>query len=267
MRLFTRFYTGILRPLSGLVLLGLWLAGVGVQGQADETYPTLTVGPDTYTNVLILNKTRHDIFFKHAHGMGNVKVKDLDLSTQLRLGYQVEPPRQNKIAQALQVPTVTQWEADPRVQELEEQFVDEAGEYLERFDESVAYSIVAMVILLYLLFSYLCRCICVKTSNPPSPLIWLPVFKQIPLFKAAGMSPWWILSMFVAPLYLVAWIMWCFKIVQARGKKTIFAIMLLLPVTNVIAFFYLALSGDGSEKDDSHGVINLSGANPPRAAA
>src|SRR5262249_18350223 len=118
-------------------------------GQADETYPTLTVGPDTYTNVLILNKTRYDIFFKHAHAMGNVKVKDLDPSTQMRLGYQVEQPRPNKIAQALQVPTVSEWEADPRVQELEEQIVDEAGDFLERFDDSVAYSIVAMVVLIY----------------------------------------------------------------------------------------------------------------------
>ena len=258
---------GVLPPWRGLVLLGLWLAGVSAMAQADERYPTLAVGPDTYTNVLILTKTRYDIFFKHQHGMGNVKVKDLDPGTQARLGYQMEQPHQSKIAQALQVPTVSEWEADPRVQEWEEQIVDDTGEFLERLDDSVAYSIVAMVVLIYLLFSYLCRCICVKTSNPPSPLIWVPFFKQIPLFKAAGMSPWWTISIFIPPLYLVAWIIWCFRIVQARGKKIIFALMLLLPVTNVIAFFYLALSGDGSEKEENHGVINLSDANPPRAAA
>jgi hypothetical protein len=99
-------------------------------------------------------------------------------------------------------------------------------------------------------------------------LIWLPILKQIPLFKAAGMSPWWTLSLLLPPVYLIAIILWCFKIVRARGKKIIFAIMLLLPVANVIAFFYLALSGDGSEKDESSGVINLSdNNNPPRVAA
>jgi hypothetical protein len=151
---------------------------------------------------------------------------------------------------------------------MEEKWVAEASEYLERFDDSVAYSIVAMIVLTYLLFSYLCRCICVKTSNPPSPLIWVPYLKQIPMFKAAGMSPWWALTMFIPPVYLVACILWCFKIVRARGKKVIYAVMLLLPVTNIVAFFYLALSGDGSEKDDSNGVINLSDSNnSPRIAA
>jgi hypothetical protein len=236
--------------------------------QTDETYPSLVVGPDTYTNVLILSKTRYDIFFKHRHGMGNVKVRDLDPSTAMKLGYQVEQPRQNKIQEALQIPVLTRLESDPQFQEAEERWVAAASEYLERFDDSVAYSIVAMIVLTYLLFSYLCRCICVKTSNPPSPLIWVPYLKQIPMFKAAGMSPWWALTMFIPPVYLVASILWCFKIVQARGKKVIFAVMLLLPVTNIIAFFYLALSGDGSEKDDSNGVINLSDSNnPPRIAA
>jgi hypothetical protein len=250
-----------------LLCVGLALAGAGVLAQTEETYPSLTVGPDTYTNVTILNKTRYDIFFKHSHGMGNVKVRDLDPGTQMRLGYQVDPPKQNKLSQALSVPAFTEMEADPRFQEFEERLVEQGGEILERFDQSVAYSIVAVVVLLYLLWSYLCRCICVKTSNPPSPLIWLPILKQIPMLKAAGMSPWWILSLVLPPVFLVAWILWCFKIVQARGKKAIFALMLILPVTNVIAFFYLALSGDGSERKETRDVINLSDANPPRAAA
>jgi Family of unknown function (DUF5684) len=232
--------------------------------QTDEAYPSLTAGPDVYTNVIILNKTRSDIFFKHQHGMGNVKVRDLDPDTQSKLGYHVEQPRQNKLAEALQVPVLTQLESDPQFQEMEERLVAQGGEYLERFDDTVAYSIVAMVVLTYLLFSYLCRCICVKTSNPPSPLIWLPILKQIPMFKAAGMSPWWTLSMFLPPLYLVGALIWCFKIVQARGKKVIFAIMLLFPGLNVLSFFYLALSGDGSEdKNPRSGVIDLSDLGDP----
>ena len=268
-RILRQCYLGVLYRLGHLwigLVLCLGLVGPGAIAQTDETYPTLVVGPDTYTNVFILSKTRYDIFFKHKAGMGNAKVRDLDIATQMRLGYQVEPPKPNKITQVFQASPMAQLESDPRFQQFEEELVAQYGDFFDRLDQTVTYSIVAMVVLLYLLFSYLCRCICVKTSNPASALIWVPVFKQIPMFKAAGMSPWWTLSMFLPPVYLVAWLLWCFKIVQARGKKTIFSIMLLLPVTNVIAFFYLALSGDGSEQKDT-GIINLSDANPPRAAA
>jgi len=227
---------------------------------ADETYPTLTVGPDTYTNVTILNKTRRDIFVRHAHGMANIKVNDLDLPTQNRLGYQIEQPPPSTFQQVIDSPNrITQLESNTRVQEFEEQLMARSGGFFERLDEATSYSVVACIVLLYLLFCFLCRCICVKTSNPPSALIWLPLLKQIPLFKAAGMSPKWILSNFIPPLFLIAYIIWCFKIVRARAKKGIYSVMLLLPVTNVLAFVYLALSASAAEDGQGgHEIITLS---------
>jgi hypothetical protein len=233
---------------------------------ADEFYPTITVGPDTYTNVTVMNKTRNDIFVSHAHGMANLKVKDLDIPTQIKLGYQVEQAPPNKVHQALKTQDLTVLESNTHVQEAEEQIVAQAGEYLERLDDTTIYSATAFLILSYLLWCYLCRCICVKTSNPPSFLIWLPWVKQIPLFKAAGMSPAWILSNFIPPLFLIGYVIWCFRIVRARAKKAIYAVMLLLPVTNILAFFYLALSGSGAEEEKANPrVINLG--NPPRRDA
>src|SRR5688572_11024252 len=131
---------------------------------------------------------------------------------------------------------------------MEALFATHLGDAVEKFDERAAHIVIAAITFVYLLFCFLCRCICVKTGNPPSLYIWLPLLKQIPLFKAAGMSPWWILSNFVPPLSLVAYIIWCFKIVKTRRKHVLFAVMLLLPLTNLLSFLYLALSSDGSEK-------------------
>src|SRR6266487_5977669 len=86
----------------------------------DETFSSLKVGKETYTNVTVLNKTRTDLFISHAHGMANIKVKDLDPATQASLGYQLEQPKQNRMEKVLQGPDITQFESDPRVQEFEE---------------------------------------------------------------------------------------------------------------------------------------------------
>lgn len=90
------------------------------------------------------------------------------------------------------------------------------------------------------------------------PLVWFPFFKQLPLFQAAGMSPWWILANFFAPVAIVAYIMWSFKVVQARGKHVIFAVMLLLPLLNFVALLYLAVSrGCGDDGSETSGIITL----------
>ena len=99
-------------------------------------------------------------------------------------------------------------------------------------------------------------------------LIWFPLLQQIPLLKAAGMSPLWILTNFVPPLVLITYIIWCFKIVQARGKHVIFAVMLLLPMANFLSFLYLAFSESNNDSDSGpgRGVISLQ-SSPRRDAA
>lgn len=255
------------RPkLIKLLLLMMLGAGVGQSAVvSDETFETLPVGTNLFSKVSVLNKTRTDLFIRHSKGTTNIKVKDLDQVTQLKLGYQVEQPRPTKMEQVLEATSINQLESNPRVQELEAMVAGQAAEALERLDEQTAYAVAGGLVLLYLLFSFFCRLICIKTGNPPSPLIWIPFFKQIPLLKAAGMSGWWILANFVPPLLLVVYIIWSFKIVHSRAKHVIFGVMLLLPVINVLAFFYLALSGDGTVKASKRNVINLH--NPPRPEA
>ena len=54
---------------------------------ADETLPLLTVKGQTYSNVTVTVVTATDVFFKHAGGMGNAKLKDLDPKLQAHFHY------------------------------------------------------------------------------------------------------------------------------------------------------------------------------------
>ena len=70
----------IFRPML-LLFLATLSAG------ADETLPLLTVKGQTYSNVTVTAVTATDIFFKHASGMGNAKLKDLDPKLQAHFHY------------------------------------------------------------------------------------------------------------------------------------------------------------------------------------
>jgi hypothetical protein len=114
----------------------------------------------------------------------------------------------------------------------------------------------------WLLFCTCCSLICKKTGHPGGLVVWLPVFQMIPLFRAAGMSRWWFLAMFVPLLNLVGQVLWCVKITQARGKGFLTAVMLILPVTNILAFLYLALSNGHAKEENAFELVR-----PPHALA
>lgn len=54
---------------------------------ADETLPVLTIKGQTYSNVTVTAVSATDIFFSHAAGMGNAKLKDLDPKLQAHFHY------------------------------------------------------------------------------------------------------------------------------------------------------------------------------------
>jgi hypothetical protein len=64
--------------------------------------------------------------------------------------------------------------------------------------------------------------------------------------QAAGMSLLWFLALFVPLLNLISFVLWCVRIVRARGKSFIVSILLILPITNPLAFLYLAFSSSAS---------------------
>jgi cytochrome c biogenesis protein CcmG, thiol:disulfide interchange protein DsbE len=84
---------------------------------AADRFPLLHVGDDSYTNVAVTSVTPTDLYFSHAGGMGNVKLKDLDAALQKRFKYdptkaanltqaQAEATRQYYMAKAAEKPPV-----------------------------------------------------------------------------------------------------------------------------------------------------------------
>lgn len=71
-------------------MLGLLLGLTGVLIQsaaADEKLATLQVGNAFYTNVTVTTVTATDIYFTHAQGMGNARLKSLSPEVQKKFGF------------------------------------------------------------------------------------------------------------------------------------------------------------------------------------
>jgi thiol-disulfide isomerase/thioredoxin len=88
-----------------------------VTGAADTRFPLLHAGDESFTNVVIMSVTSTDLYFSHAGGMGNVKLKNLDAALQKRFNYnatnaanvaqaQAQATRQYYLAKAAEKPPV-----------------------------------------------------------------------------------------------------------------------------------------------------------------
>ena len=111
----------------------------------------------------------------------------------------------------------------------------------------VTYTLAGLV-LCYFIFCYCSMLICKKAGHEPGVWVWIPVVQTFPLLKAAKMSGWCFLLLLVPFVNFVVLIVGCVKICQALGKTVWLAVLLLLPLTNVLTFLYLAFSGN---EDDS----------------
>ena len=93
---------------------------------AADRFPLLHVGDDSYTNVAVTSVTPTDLYFSHAGGMGNVKLKDLEADLQKHFKYnptnaaniakaQSEATKQFYMAKAAEKPPVIAPEPDEQV--------------------------------------------------------------------------------------------------------------------------------------------------------
>jgi hypothetical protein len=240
--------------------------------RADDFVDTLHAGTTVYSNVTVFSKTSADIFFKHSYGFGNAKVRDLDRKTLLKLGYELAPdPNEtpsvlNQSAQTvMESAMVTNLVNNPQVQHAQQIIDEKLPELIELLTPQFINGLVAGIIGVYLFFCFCCRQICVKVGQKGSPLIWIPVLQAFPLLRAAGIPRWWFFASFIPPIGLIVSVWWSFKIAAARSKSWVVGLLLLLPVTNLLAFLYLAFSGVGRSDSDNSNVISLGG--PPKRAA
>lgn len=228
--------------LAALVMLLTWFGAFA----AEVRLPELKTRSGTYSNVVVTSQTKTDIMITHDRGFGNVKVSEIeDDAAMIALGYKTVAKEgesaQERVSSALAAFTGT----NQPLQNLMDSPAWAQFEELRdvKLSREVMIGITVGAVVLYLFGCYCMKLICVKAGYNPGALIWLPILQMIPMFRAAGMSGWWLLACFIPLLNLVAVILWSFKIVQARGKSVLVAIALLLPLLNLLAILYLAFSG------------------------
>jgi len=101
-----------MKTLSGIVAL-ICLAVVSASG-ADESFRTLRVKDDVYTNVIVTSSTATDIYFSHARGMASAKLKDLDPELQKHFHY--DAAKSTEIENARRQATANYQASLPRTQ-------------------------------------------------------------------------------------------------------------------------------------------------------
>ena len=241
------------RKMCGL-LAGIFAAGAAVSvsraALVDPTFDVLQTRTAAYTNVTVTTRAESYIMIFHSTGMNSIKIADLPIEVRQKLGYAVsgaartqQPNDMTKVA-ARQLNVVSQ-SLKPFEDSLKQQWLSRRSAL--KINSEVIGTLLAILLLLHFSFSYCCHLICMKARGARSFLVWLPLLQWIPMFRAAGMSRWWCLAFFVPVLNIVAWVLWSWNIVNARGKHAVWAILLILPVTNLPAFLYLAFSSSAPE--------------------
>ena len=244
-----------------LSLAALLLRPLGAEGTTEEKFEMLQIGTRTYTNVTVTTKAKNYIFVLHAAGMASIKTAELPPDLQEKLGYAAPVAKVSTNA-------ATAW-AKKELARMNVPQIKDLGKQLEqtwggqpaarltamgligpKLNWTTLGIVIGLYLLLYLFYCYCCMLICQKAGHPPGVLVWLPFFKLVPMFRAAGMSCWWLLAFIVPVLNLVPLILWPLKIAKARAKSVWIGVLLLLPVTNLLAFLYLAFSDGAAESDD-----------------
>ncbi|MCX8091091.1 MAG: DUF5684 domain-containing protein [Verrucomicrobiae bacterium] len=235
------------------------LAGAIQLFAGDVHLDMLKTRTGTFTNVTVVGQNKTDLFIRHARGIANVKISQVDDEAALRaLGLYVEPPpEKSRSAAPAAAPVATALASVPGAKKIDPQIIQRAEAWLTETRAKVAavrqppWHVLALagaaLLGVHLFFSYCFKLICQKAGHPPGALIWLPMVQVLPLFRAARLSTWWLLGLLVPLFNVVVAVLWCLKIAKARGKTALTALALLLPGLNLLALLYLAFS-DGAQK-------------------
>jgi hypothetical protein len=228
-----------------LVLVSLlWIAPAAIG--ADQAITSLQTGKTKYTNVIVTDRHGTNIYIRHDGGMGNVKIGDLPSDVQQRLGYAT--PKEDVSSLASGFLRRLGKSAGFKIVRSHGGATVNVGDFEIQLTSAEITGIAVDAATAYVIFCSCSLLLCRKTGREPGLLIWIPILQILPLLRAAGMSWRWSLTFFVPVLNLVAWMGWCVNIAISRRKSLWWALLLILPVTNVFAFVYLALSSVDSSK-------------------
>jgi hypothetical protein len=220
-------------------------------------FPLLKIGTQFLTNAIVTTSNDKYVFVIHSRGMENFKVVNLSDEARELLGYAASRDGKGQTngvtAYAKQALSAMQTE---KVRAISDRFVTHIPVRLREVKPSSTMLLVLLggLGLAYFFLAYCCALICHKTGQKPGILIWIPLLQIFPLLRAARMPPVWFLAFLVPVVNVLAQVVWSFKIVSARSKSAAVAILLLLPVTNVLAIIYLAFSGGNPEAEPERRV-------------
>ena len=99
-------------------------------------------------------------------------------------------------------------------------------------------------LVLYVFYCYCLKLICERTGKEPGILIWIPLLQLFPLLRAADLSYWTFLLLFVPIANVVLIIMMWAKILKAMGRNPWLLILLLVPIVNMFYLPYLAFANN-----------------------
>jgi hypothetical protein len=243
--------------LSCLILALTVLSPGNVFAANEDNFDVLQTATHTYQKVKVTTKAKGYIFIVHSAGMANVKVSELPMDVLEKLGYISHPKVQTNSAALWARQTVGRMNS-PQIKGMETKLIQAyrraafvAKAHLPPLSRRLIAIGSVTLLVAFLFHSYCCLLICRKIGKEPGVLVWLPLLQVVPMLRAASMSAWWTIALFVPVLNLVAYAVWCFKIVEARHKTMPLGVLLLLPVTSWFAFVYLAFSetaSSGAEK-------------------
>ncbi len=246
-----KLFDDMLIKLLGLGLIALVCQPFTAGAAIEETFSELQIGTTTYRNVTITTKTKDYVFMLHSNGLANVKIRDLPADVRAKLGYEdpAAPHVSTNTPAAWAKQTLSKMDV-PQVRQLSSQLTSwwRSGHFetklaIPPFDRNLVLIAITALVAFYLFHSYCCMLICQKAGSKPGALVWLPLLQLLPLLKAATMSPWWFLGFLVPGINLIAQVLWCIKITQARGKSVAVALLLIFPLSSPFAVLYLAFSG------------------------
>jgi len=222
------------------MILG-WILLAGNGAFAQQVLEILTLGDDTYTNVVVTSVNETDIYIKHDGGVANLKVNQLPREAYRQLVGSNPRPAPDPKTKAVEKPVPAQ-KPEPIKTETKktapktgtpavepEKGTTFDGQawglpkidlaQVEAFIRKHAITIGATFLGLSLYFSICLFYICKKVEVPGGFLVWIPIFQIIPMLWAAGLSGWLFILCLVPYFNVVVLIYATVQLCNARGKS------------------------------------------------
>jgi hypothetical protein len=253
-------------------------------GPQDEPKPLarLSLDGDEYFNVTVETVTPQTVTIAHSRGVAALNPKRLTAEMKIALGIDT-----SKTSEPSEVTPKASGNSLRLGELFSQKRLDEAvmaPNALEGFKEyfrGAGISLKHVLVSVFLYYVANCIClffICRKAEHRSWFFIWFPYVKWFPLFRAAGMTRFWLavliasvwlnilyrvslllnpslktsvfflesflfLDLGMAILHLVGCIIWCFRICAVLGKPSWLGCLLIFPLTQLLTLAYLAFGG------------------------